>query len=102
MIMDTALCHGNLAFLTWRPTNIVGLKALPPHGTLRNTIEIAEFGSGEKVAPFVWGKFTDRAFWITCITDEDVLPPTCHPYTCTAFAGAGDTPLEISRGRCIC
>jgi hypothetical protein len=73
-----------------------------PHGTLGNAIKIAEFGSGEKMAPFVRGKFADRTLWITCIADEDVFPPTCHPYTCTAFAGAGDTPLEISRGRCIC
>ncbi len=78
----------------------------PGHGyctdMLDNIIEMTEFGSGEEMMPFILGKFINRAFGITCITDEYIFPPTCHPYTCTAFAGAGDTPLEISRDRCIC
>jgi hypothetical protein len=69
---------------------------------LDNFIEVAEFGPGEEVAPFIHRKFADRAFGVTGIADEYVFSATRHPHTCTAFAGAGDMPTEISRIRCIC
>ena len=63
---------------------------------LYDVVEIAQTNTFEKLTPFFYCKFTNRAVRIPCIANQDGFVLTCYHNACPTLTSARHAPVKVS------